>query len=280
MGLSELLTEPLQYTFMRRAVVSCVALCFGCAPVGVLLVLRRLSLMGDALSHAVLPGAAIGYIIAGQISLFYMASGGFLAGILVAFLSGLISRKTQLREDASFAGFFIISVALGVLIISTKDNAIDLMHVLLGSALAVDQSSLGIIMLISAFTLLVLAVIYRPLVIDSFDHQFLVYTQSRGHLYHNIFLLLVVLNLVSGFQALGTLLSLGLMLLPAIAARFWTKSIWSMMALSIVIGSLSGVCGTLLAYHYNLPTGPCIVLFCGTIYLCSIVFGRFGSLKK
>ena len=127
----DFLTEPLQYSFLKRALVSCICLALGSAPVGVLLVLRRMSLMGDALSHAVLPGAAVGYIIAG-LSLPILGIGGFIAGLIVALLAGLVSRYTDLKEDASFAGFFLISLALGVLLISLRHNSVDLIHILLG----------------------------------------------------------------------------------------------------------------------------------------------------
>ena len=114
--LYDLLAAPFaDFAFMRRALVACAALSIGCGPVGVLLVLRRMSLVGDSMSHAVLPGAAVGFLVSG-LSLVSMSIGGFVAGLLVALLSGVVSRTTQLREDASFASFYLISIALGVLI--------------------------------------------------------------------------------------------------------------------------------------------------------------------
>ncbi len=130
------LVEPfLEFSFMRRALVGCLALALGCGPVGTLLILRRMSLMGDALSHAVLPGAAIGFLVAG-LSLVSMSIGGAIAGLAVALLSGLVTRVTALREDASFAAFYLASLALGVLIVSTYGSSIDLLNVLFGSILS------------------------------------------------------------------------------------------------------------------------------------------------
>ena len=162
-ALYDLLAAPfVDFAFMRRALVACAALSIGCGPIGVLLVLRRMSLIGDSMSHAVLPGAAIGFVISG-LSLVSMSIGGFVAGLLVALLSGVVARVTQLREDASFAAFYLISLALGVLIVSTRGSNVDLMHVLFGTILAVDDRSLILVSAIATVSIAVLAVIYRPL---------------------------------------------------------------------------------------------------------------------
>lgn len=267
----------LEFSFMRRALVACVALGLGCGPVGVLLTLRRMSLMGDALSHAVLPGAAIGFLVAG-FSLTAMSLGGFAAGVTVALLAGLVTRFTGQREDASFAAFYLISLALGVLIVSLRGSSVDLLHVLFGTILAVDDASLFLVASIASFSLLTLAVIYRPLIVECFDPGFLQSLRARGTFYHLAFLVLVVLNLVAGFQALGTLMAVGLMMLPAVAARFWAQEVWSMAAVASGIAVLSGYVGLLLSYHYNLPSGPAIVLTAGMAYLLSIVLGRQDGL--
>jgi zinc/manganese transport system permease protein len=267
----------LDFSFMRRALVACLALGLGCGPVGVLLMLRRMSLMGDALSHAVLPGAAVGFLVAG-FSLSAMSLGGFAAGVTVALLAGLVTRFTGQREDASFAAFYLISLALGVLIVSLRGSSVDLLHVLFGTILAVDDASLLLVASIASLSLLTLAVIYRPLIVECFDRGFLQSVQARGTLYHLAFLILVVLNLVAGFQALGTLMAVGLMMLPAAAARFWAQEVWSMTAIASGIAVLSGYVGLLLSYHYNLPSGPAIVLTAGMAYLLSVVLGTQDGL--
>jgi len=276
----ELLIQPfLEFAFMRRALVACLALGLGCGPVGVLLVLRRMSLVGDAMSHAVLPGAAIGFVYAG-LSLPVMSLGGFVAGVTVALLSGVVARVTPLREDASFAAFYLISLGLGVMIVSTSGSNVDLMHVLFGSVLAVDDAALLLVASITTLTLVALAVVYRPLVIESFDPGFLRALGGGGGIYHMVFMLLMVLNLVAGFQALGTLMSVGLMMLPAAAARFWVRQLWSMALVAALIGVASGVAGLLLSYHLNLPSGPSIVLTCGAVYLLSVAVGPRESLWR
>lgn len=268
-----------EFSFMRRALIACVALALGAGPVGVLLVLRRMSLVGDAMSHAVLPGVAIGFL-AGGLSLAAMSIGGFLTGLAIVLLAGLVTRATVLREDASFAGFYVISLAIGVLIVSTRGSNVDLMHLLFGSVLAVDDAALILIAAIASVSLLTLALIYRPLVIELFDPGFLKALGGRGSLHYTLFLVLIVLNLVAGFQTLGTLMAVGLMILPAIAARFWAQEVWSLAAVSALVALLSGYVGLLVSYHFDAPSGPAIVLTAGVIYLASMLFGRRGSLRR
>lgn len=271
--LHDVLIQPfLEFGFMRRALVASLALAMGCGPIGVLLVLRRMSLIGDAMSHAVLPGAALGFLVAG-LSLFWMSLGGFVAGLLVALLSGVMARATQLREDASFAAFYLISLATGVLLVSTHGSNVDVMHVLFGTILAVDDAALLMVAGISSVTLLVLALAYRPLIIECFDPGFLSATGTRGGPYHALFMVLVVLNLVAGFQALGTLMAVGLMMLPATAARFWAREVWPLCIVAVAIGFVSGIVGLLVSYHANLPSGPAIVLTAGVIHVVSMLLG-------
>ncbi len=276
--LYEALIAPFaEFAFMRRALVASLALAMGCGPIGVLLVLRRMSLVGDAMAHAVLPGAALGFVLAG-LSLFWMSLGGFLAGLLVALLSGLVARVTPLREDASFAAFYLISLATGVILVSTHGSNVDLMHVLFGSILAVDDHALLLVASISSATLLLLATIYRPLLIECFDPGFLGAAGARGGAYHLVFMVLVVVNLVAGFQALGTLMAVGMMMLPAAAARFWAREVWPLAVTATAIGFASGLTGLLISYHANVPSGPSIVLTAGAIYLASVIAGRFDSI--
>jgi len=265
------------YGFMRRALAACVALAIGSGPIGVLLLLRRMSLAGDALSHAVLPGAAAGFLFAG-LSLWGMTAGGFVAGLLVSVLAGLVSRNTVLREDASFAGFYLTSLAVGVLLVSMRGSNIDLLHILFGTILAVDGQALYLVGGIASLSTLVLLAIYRPLVLECFDPGFLRSLGVRGSVYHLLFLVLVVLNLVAGFQALGTLMAVGLMMLPAAASRFWSQRIAGMTVASILIALLSGYAGLLLSYRYSLPSGPSIVLTASLCYVVSILAGKRGGL--
>jgi zinc/manganese transport system permease protein len=272
-SLADLFAPFSEFAFMRRALVATLALALGSAPIGCILVLRRMSLVGDAMAHAVLPGAAAGFLLAG-LSLPAMSLGGFIAALAVALAAGFVTRTTPQREDASFAAFYLIALALGVLLVSLRGSQIDLMHMLFGSVLAVDDAALLQIAVVASLTLYALALVYRPLVLESFDPGFLRSVRGPGAEVHILLLVLLVANLVSAFQALGTLLAVGLMMLPATAARFWAASLPGMAALSVGIGAVCGVAGLLLSYHAELPSGPCIVLMCGAAYVLSVLFGR------
>jgi len=268
-----------EFIFMRHALVACLALALGCGPVGVLLVLRRMSLVGDALSHAVLPGAALGFLISG-LSLYAMTLGGLVAGLAVALLAGAVTRLTVLREDASFAALYLISLASGVLLVSLRGSNIDLIHVLFGTILAVDDAALILVAVITTVTLLILAVIYRPLIVECVDPGFLRSVGGGGAAMHFIFLVLVVLNLVAGFRALGTLMAVGLMMVPAVSAGFWARQVWSTALAAVIIAMLAGYSGLLLSFHANLPSGPSIILTAGLCYFFSVIFGRHGSIYE
>lgn len=272
-----LISPFLEFSFMQRALVGTIAIALGGGPVGVFLMLRRMSLSGDAMAHAILPGAAIGYLLAG-LSLPAMTFGGLVAGIVVAFAAGLVSRLTSLKEDASMAAFYLLSLALGVTLVSLRGSNVDLLHVLFGTVLALDDATLILLASITTVTLLALAVLYRPLVLECVDPAFLRSVSRFGTPTHLAFLGLVVLNLVGGFQALGTLLAVGMMMLPAAASRFWTSDITRMMLLSAGIGILSGASGLALSFQAELPAGPAIILMAGAAYLLSLAFGREGGL--
>ena len=161
-----------EFAFMRRALVATLALSLSAAPLGVFLTLRRMSLLGDALSHAVLPGVAIGFMVSG-LSLTAMALGGVLAGLLVAGIAGAVSRFTTLKEDASLAAIYLVALALGVTLIAGHGTQLDLLHILFGSALGVDASGLLLVAGVATASVLALALMYRGLVLETFDPVFM-----------------------------------------------------------------------------------------------------------
>ncbi|MGK2923166.1 MAG: metal ABC transporter permease, partial [Methyloceanibacter sp.] len=271
------LVQPfIEFAFMRRALVGSLAISLTAPPIGVFLVLRRMSLMGDAMGHAILPGAAIGYLLAG-LSLLAMSLGGFAAGLAVALAAGLVARSTVIREDASLAGFYLVSLALGVMLVSMRGSSVDLLHVLFGTVLALDDGALLLIASIATVSMVTLAMIYRPLVMECFDPQFLRSVSPLSSPTHLLFLVLVVLNLVAGFQALGTLMAVGIMLLPAVAARFWAEDVGGMIGVAIASAFASSLIGLLVSYYVNVPTGPAVILACGAFYLISMLVGVRGG---
>jgi len=267
------------FEFMRRALVGNAALALGAGPIGIFLMLRRMSLVGDAMAHAILPGAAIGFLVSG-LNLFAMTAGGLIAGFTVALLAGLVARATELKEDASLAVFFLISLAIGVTIVSLKGTNIDLLHFLFGSVLALDDRTLDLIAVNTTVTLIVLALIYRPLVIECVDPGYLRSVSRAGAPSHLAFLALVVINLVSGFHALGTLLAVGIMMVPAAIGRFWARDITLMIVIAVASGIAAGYAGLLLSFHTSVPSGPAIILVAGVLYAFSVLFGRVSGLVR
>jgi zinc/manganese transport system permease protein len=267
------------FIFMRRALVGCIALSLSCAPIGVFLLLRRMSLMGDALSHAVLPGAAIGFIWGG-LSLPALALGGMAAGLLVALLAGITSHYTRLNEDASFAGFYLLSLAVGVLLISIWGSSVDLTHILFGSVLAVDTLSLLLLASVTTLTFVWFAYCYRGFVLECVDTLFLAATSKKGLRYHLGFVFLTVLNLVAAFQALGTLMAVGLMMLPAASARLMADSLSGTLGLAIVLALLSSIGGLILSFQFDVPSGPAIIVFAGLIYVLALLLAPKGWLGR
>jgi zinc/manganese transport system permease protein len=281
----DLLIGPFaEFAFMRRALVATLALAISAAPLGVFLTLRRMSLLGDALSHAVLPGVALAYWLFG-LSLPAMALGGVLTGLAVAAVAGLISRATTLKEDASLAGMYLLALAVGVTLISRQGSQLDLLHILFGSALGVDAQGLLLVAGVSSVSVLALAALYRGFVLETFDPVFLAATAThgwlrRGWLWQQLFLMLVVVNLVAGFQTLGTLMAVGLMMLPAVSARLWHESLGAQLLNAAVQAVVAGVAGLLLSYHLDTPSGPTIIACAGLLYLASLLVSPGGWLPQ
>ena len=277
-ALYQLFVAPFaEFAFMQRALFGALMLSLSACPVGVFLMLRRMSLTGDAMAHAILPGAAAGFLLYG-LQIVPMTVGGLVAGVIVALGAGAVARLTIQKEDASMAAFYLISLSLGVLMVSLRGSSVDLMHVLFGTVLALNDDALTLIGLVCALTLVLLAVFWRALVAECLDPLFLRSVSRLGTPVHFLFLGLVVVNLVAGFQALGTLLSVGLMILPAAAARFWTQRVEIMCLLAVALGLLSSVSGLLLSYHAALPSGPAIILSAGLAYLVSVIASPRGVL--
>jgi zinc/manganese transport system permease protein len=273
-----LLIEPFAMGFMRRALAGCMALSLAGPPLGVFLVLRRMSLMSDVLQHGILPGIALGAVAAG-LSIWAMGLGGMIAGLAVALLAGWLARATGGREDSQLAGVYLMALALGVAIVSAN-HSIDLTQLLFGSVLAVDDPALLAMAGAATVTLPALALIWRKLILESFDPGFTAATGGQGGAWHLAFLALVVLCVVSGFVALGTLMSVGLMMLPAVAARHFSASLAGQVRASVLLAVIASFTGLLLSYHVDIPAGPAIVLSAGALWLAGLALGPRESLLR
>jgi zinc/manganese transport system permease protein len=264
-----LLIGPFEgFSFMRIALAACFALALANGPLGVLLLLRRMALDGDVLSHAVMPGAALGFVYSIH-SVTALSLGGLASGTIVAALTGLLGRGRPARHDAGLVVFYLVTLALGVTLVAFFGSNVDTVRVLFGTVLAIDTKALYQIATVCTLTMLLLALFYRPMAVDSFDPVFLRMVGGNGM--RALFVMLVVFNLVVSFQAFGTLLSIGPMLLPAATARCWTNRPGVMMAIASAVGMLSSYAGLLLSYHRNLPSGPAIVMAAGALYGVSLL---------
>jgi len=276
MSAHALLVEPFQsLAFMRSALVACLALALANGAVGTLLVLRRMSLDGEVLGHAVMPGAAVGFLYAGP-SPTWLSLGGLASGLAVAALAGAITQE-RARRDVGLVVFYLLALSLGIVLIAWRGSNVDVMRVLFGTVLAIDHRALLQIASMSSVIVLAIAVLYRPLAVGAFDPAFLRAVSARAP-YGAVFSALVVLALVAGFQAFGTLLAVGPLLLPAAAARCWNLGVAPSMALATGFGFIASFAGLLVSYHGNLPTGPAILLAAGLLFGLSLIVA--GVLRR
>ena len=272
----ELISEMFSYAFMRRAFVVTTILSASVAPVGAFLVLRRLSLAGEAMAHAITPGVVIGFVTAG-LSVMSLLFGGLIAGLGVAVLTAYLARNTILRSDASLASLYLIALAIGIFILSAAGSAVPVKSFLFGSILGVDDASMILVGGVATVTLLTFALILRPLIMSTCDPVFFESQVKRPWIVDQGFMFLLVLNLLAAFKTLGTLMAVGLMILPATAARYWSGTITAQLGLGFIFSLLSCWLGLTLSYVLpETPSGPAIVLVAGAIFVLSALFGPLG----
>ena len=268
--------EMFGFAFMQRAFVATTVLSASVAPVGAFLVLRRLSLAGEAMAHAITPGIVIGFVTAG-LSVMSLLVGGLIAGVGVAILTAFLTRKTILRSDASLASLYLIALAAGIFILSAAGSAVPLKSFLFGSILGIDDASMMLVGGVATVTLVSFAVLLRPLIVSTCDPVFFEARARYPWMVDQGFMLLLVLNLLAAFKTLGTLMAVGLMILPATAARYWAATITGQLVLGFIFALLSCWIGLTLSYIFpDTPSGPAIVLVAGSIFLISVLCAPLG----
>ena len=266
----------LSFDFMQRALIATTILSLSMAPVGAFLVLRRLSLAGEAMAHAIVPGIVIAFVIAG-LSVVSMIIGGLIAGLIVALLTSLLARRTLIKEDASLASLYLISLALGIFILSAAGSAIPLKSFLFGSTLGIGDDTLLLIGATATITLVSFAFLLRPLIMATIDPVFFDSQFKYPQLIAQWFMFLLVLNLLAAFKSLGTLMAVGLMILPATSARYWVKTVTAYLLMTFLFAILSCWVGLILSFYLSdVPTGPAIVLAAGAIFIISLIASPLG----
>ena len=268
------------FAFMRRAFVATVVLSASVAPVGAFLVLRRLSLAGEAMAHAIMPGIVIGFVVAGM-SVSSLLVGGLIAGVGVASLAALLARKTILRSDASLAALYLLALAIGIFILSASGSAVPLKSFLFGSILGIDDASLLLLVSVATTTLVAFAVLLRPLIVSTCDPVFFESQTRRPWIVEQGFMLLLVLNLLAAFKTFGTLMAVGLMILPAAAARYWVSTITGQIGLGFTFALSSCWLGLTVSFLLpETPSGPAMVIMAGGFFAISAIVGPYGFARR
>ncbi|AFZ30381.1 metal ABC transporter permease [Gloeocapsa sp. BRSZ] len=265
----EAIIEPLQYSFMQRSLVIAVLVGVICAIVGSYLMVQRLALLGDAISHSVLPGLAIAFIVGADIFI-----GAFIAGVVSTLTIALIRTRSPIKEDAAMGIVFSAFFALGITLITVvqKTNKIDLNHFLFGNILGVTSQDVWNTAIISLFVIAVVFLLYKELLFYTFDP---VGAQAAGlpvNLLNFGLMVLIALTIVASLTAVGVILVLALLITPGATAYLLVKRLNQMMILGAIIGILASITGMYLSYFYNLPSGPAIVLVASGFFTLALLF--------
>jgi ABC-type Mn2+/Zn2+ transport system permease subunit len=268
----DLLLEPLQYAFMQRALLAAILTGITSGVMGAYVVTRGMSFLGDALAHSVLPGVAIAFL-SGNNTPAGLLLGGLTAGILSALGIGLLTRRRRLQEDTAIGIVFAGTLALGIaLISSSRSFATDLQHILIGNILAVSDSDLALIALIGAAVLLLIGLLYKELLIMSFDQILAQTLRLPGESLRILLLVLLAVTVVIGVQSVGVAMIAATLVTPAATARFFVKRLHHMMALSAVLAALCGVIGMYLAWHLQIAASAAIVLTMTAVFALAFLF--------
>ncbi|WGV25885.1 metal ABC transporter permease [Halotia branconii] len=263
------LIEPLQYGFMQRSLVIAILVGLLCAVVGSYLMVQRLALLGDAISHSVLPGLAIAFMLGANIYI-----GAFIAGVLSTMVIAWIRTRSPIKEDAAMGIVFSAFFALGITLITViqKDNKIDLNHFLFGNILGVTIDEVRDTAIIATVVLIVVFLLYKELLFYTFDP---LGAQAAGLPVNRLnfgLMLLIALTIVASMKAVGVILVLSLLITPGATAYLLVKRLHKVMILGAVIGVISSISGMYLSYFYNLPSGPAIVLVVSGLFLLALLF--------
>jgi manganese/iron transport system permease protein len=263
------LIEPLQYGFMQRSLIVAIIVGLLCAVVGSYLMVQRLALLGDAISHSVLPGLAIAFLLGGNIFV-----GAFIAGVISTMAIAFIKTRSPIKEDAAMGIVFSAFFALGITLITViqKDNKIDLNHFLFGNILGVTFDEVRDTSIIAALVLLVIVLVYKELLFYTFDP---LGAKAAGLPVNRLnfgLMVIIALTIVASMKAVGVILVLSLLITPGATAYLLVKRLYQVMILGAVIGVFSSITGMYLSYFYNFPSGPAIVLVVSGFFVLALLF--------
>ncbi|HCY5992727.1 TPA: metal ABC transporter permease [Staphylococcus aureus] len=263
------------YQFLNRALITSIIVGIVCGTVGSLIVLRGLSLMGDAMSHAVLPGVALSFLFG-----IPMFVGALITGMIASIFIGYITSSSKTKPDAAIGISFTAFLASGIIIISLINTTTDLYHILFGNLLAITNSAILTTIVIGSIVLILIIIFYRPLMISTFDPTFSRMSGLNTTLLHYFVMLLLSLVTVASIQTVGIILVVALLITPASTAFLISKKLYSMMIIASLISVISSIVGLYYSYIYNIPSGATIVLCTFVIYIITLFFTKFTNRKK
>ncbi|HDF0662259.1 TPA: metal ABC transporter permease [Staphylococcus aureus] len=263
------------YQFLNRALITSIIVGIVCGTVGSLIVLRGLSLMGDAMSHAVLPGVALSFLFG-----IPMFVGALITGMIASIFIGYITSSSKTKPDAAIGISFTAFLASGIIIISLINTTTDLYHILFGNLLAITNSAFLTTIVIGSIVLILIIISYRPLMISTFDPTFSRMSGLNTTLLHYFVMLLLSLVTVASIQTVGIILVVALLITPASTAFLISKKLYSMMIIASLISVISSIVGLYYSYIYNIPSGATIVLCTFVIYIITLFFTKFTNRKK
>lgn len=267
------ITPFVEFDFMLNALISLLCLCCSSPIVGVFLSLKKMSLSGDAISHSILPGVTISFLFFG-LSVTALTLGGVIAGLIVIILSSLFSRASTASSDNILTVFYLFSLSLGVLIMSISGSNLDLLNFLFGNIFAINNETILMLGIITSLTLITIFFISRPLIIEIVDPLFFSSVSKIGGLIDIIFMILVVLNLIASFQAIGTLMGIGIMVIPSISLRFWTNNLFKIIIFSVITALLSSYVALIISFNVNISCSPLIIIILSSFFLLSFIIGK------
>ncbi|MGO3080586.1 MAG: metal ABC transporter permease subunit [Lactococcus lactis] len=265
-----------EFHFLQNSLVTAVVIGIVSGAVGCFIILRGMSLMGDAISHAVLPGVAISYILG--INFFV---GAIIFGLLSSIIITFIKNNSIIKGDTAIGITFSSFLALGVILIGVANSSTDLFHILFGNILAVQDIDKWLTMGVSGIVLIVIILFFKELLITSFDPLTARAIGMKVNFYHYLLMVLLTLVSVTAMQSVGTILIVAMLITPAATAYLYTNSLRKMIILSSSLGAVSSVLGLFIGYSFNIAVGSSIVITSAIIFAISfLVSPKQNFIKK
>jgi len=270
--LNRYILDPLSYEFIQRALIASITIGISCGLIGTYIMLRRMSLIGDALAHAVLPGVVVSFMVAGksEIALFI---GAVVSGIVTVLLIGFVNRNSKIKEDTSIGIIFTGAFALGILLVSQlKQVHIDLSSYLFGDVLGVSTGDITLSLIIMVVIILCILLFYKQLLLTSFDPTMALTIGISTTLVHYMLMTLLSMSIVAGLQSVGVILIIAMLITPPATAYLLSNNLKKILFLSPMFGTISAVAGLYLSYHFNFASGASIVLVAVALFLLAFLF--------